>query len=170
MACSFPKTGPGKAGYNPFSFFTAPQFTLGTLNASKSKYNQVQSFPENTDVIVDLAYDNPSAFVAGGFDITDPRYVRVRMQHSFIQMPNNDFKPRRDDPRIGYFGQQVTDQTSISPTPYKDVINRWHLVKKNPNDSLSEPVEPIVFWIENTTPLRVPANHYGSRAEMECRV
>jgi hypothetical protein len=145
------KLDPVKPATQP-GFFAAPQFNLGTLNAAKSKYNQVQSFPENTDVIVDLAYDNPTAFVTGGFDITDPRYVRVRMQHSFLEMPKNNFKPRRDDPRIGYFGQQVTDQTSISPTPYKDVINRWHLVKKNPADSLSEPVEPIVFWIENTTP------------------
>jgi len=112
----------------------------------------VRSFPQNTDVIVDLAYDNPGASVSAGQDITDPRYVRVRLQHSFIEMPKNEFKPRRDDPRIGYFGQQVNDQTSISPTPYKDVINRWNLVKKNPADSLSEPVEQIVFWIENTPP------------------
>lgn len=134
------------------SFFSAPQFALGGLNPTKSKYHEVRSFPQNTDVVVDLAYDNPSALVSGGQDITDPRYVRVRMQHSFIQLPKNGFQPRRDDPRIGYFGQQVTDQTSISPTPYKDIINRWNLVKKTPADSLSEPVEPIVFWIENTTP------------------
>jgi len=132
--------------------FYQPQVVLGGLNAMKSKYAAVRSFPENTDVIVDLAFDNPGASVSGGTDITDPRYVRVRLQHSFIQVPKNNFKPRRDDPRIGYFGQQVTDQTSISPTPYKDIINRWNLVKKHPADSLSEPTEPIVFWIENTTP------------------
>src|SRR5205085_1973117 len=102
--------------------------------------------------IVDLAYDNPSPFVSGGPDITDARYIRVRMQHSFIALPENDFKPRGDDPRIGFFTQQVTDQTSISATPYRDVINRWNLKKKDPNAALSEPVEPIVYWIENTTP------------------
>ncbi|MBD0296108.1 MAG: zinc-dependent metalloprotease [Flavisolibacter sp.] len=135
------------------SFFSMPQFTLGALNPSKSKYNAVRSFPDNTDIIVDLAYDNPSAFVSGGADITDARYVRVRMQHSLIEMPKNDFKPRRDDPRVGYFGQQINDQTSISPTPFRDIINRWNLKKKDPSAALSEPVEPIVFWIENTTPL-----------------
>ncbi|HUQ96034.1 MAG TPA: zinc-dependent metalloprotease, partial [Chitinophagaceae bacterium] len=126
--------------------------TLGNLNPTKTKYAAVQAFPKNTDVVVDLAYDNPAAAPSGGADITDARYVRVRIQHSFIAVPKNDFKPRSDDPRIGYFGQQVTDQTSISPTPYKDIINRWNLVKKNGADSLSEPIEPIVFWIENTTP------------------
>ena len=33
-----------------------------------------------------------------------------------------------------------------------DLINKWRLIKKNPNDSISEPVEPIVYWVENSTP------------------
>ncbi|MCW3117459.1 MAG: Matrixin [Chitinophagaceae bacterium] len=134
------------------SFFTLPTFSLGMLNATKSKYFQVRSFPKNTDILVDMAYDNPSA-VIGGPDITDPRYVRVRVQHSFIEMPNNDFISRRDDARVGYFTQLTTDQTSISPVPYKDKINHWYLKKKDSAAALSEPEEPIVFWIENTTPL-----------------
>ena len=118
-------------------------------------------------MVVDLAYDNPSAFVSGGFDIADPRYIRVRMQHSFIEMPQNDFRPRLDDPRVGYFMQQVTDQTSISPVPYKDMINHWSLVKKDPGAALSEPVEPIVFWVENTTPAGIQADYCRSWFEME---
>ncbi len=35
------------------------------------------------------------------------------------------------------------------------MINRWHLVKKDPSAAISEPVEPIVFWIENTTPVEI---------------
>jgi hypothetical protein len=127
-------------------------FNLGMLNTSKSKYAQLRSFADNTDVVVDLSYDNPNTLANGGADIADPRYVRVRMQHSFIAMPENNFVPRKDDPRIGYFLQEVNDQTSISPTPYKDMINRWHLVKKDPKAAISDPVEPLVYWIENTTP------------------
>lgn len=134
---------------NPFAAFT---FGLGQLNSAKSKYNAIRSFPNNTDVVVDMAYDNPNA-IAGAGDITDPRYVRVRMQHTFIEMPNNGFRPRKDDQRVGYFMEQVTNRTSISPVPYKDMIHRWSLVKKDPGAALSEPVEPIVWWIENTTPV-----------------
>ncbi|MFZ9418771.1 MAG: zinc-dependent metalloprotease, partial [Sediminibacterium sp.] len=123
------------------------------LNTSKSKYAQLRSFQDNTDVVVDLSYDNPNVMANGGADIADPRYVRVRMQHSFIAMPKNNFVPRKDDPRIGYFMEEVNDQTSISPTPYKDMIHRWHLVKKDPSAAISDPVEPLVYWIENTTPL-----------------
>lgn len=128
-------------------------FNLGNFNSAKSKYHTIRSFPNNTDVIVDLAYDNPAPLNGGGTDITDARYVRVRMQHTFLEMPENNFRPRRDDPRIGYFGQTINDQTSIKPTPYKDIINRWFLTKKDPAAVLSEPVEPIVWWVENTTPL-----------------
>lgn len=127
-------------------------FNLGGLNPTKSKYANIRSFPNNTDVVVDLSYDNPSTIANGGPDVTDPRYVRVRMQHSFIEMPKNDFRPRRDDQRVGYFLDQRNNQTSTSPVPYKDMINRWNLVKKDPSAAVSEPVEPIVFWIENTTP------------------
>jgi hypothetical protein len=134
---------------SPMAAFT---FNLGGLNPTKSKYANIRSFPNNTDVVVDLSYDNPNTLASGGPDVTDPRYVRVRMQHSFLEMPKNNFRSRRDDPRVGYFMQERNDQTSISPVPYKDMINRWNLEKKDPGAALSEPVEPIVFWIENTTP------------------
>ncbi|BAV08723.1 protein of unknown function [Filimonas lacunae] len=128
-------------------------FNLGMLNIQKSKYANIRSFPDNTDVVVDLTYDNPNITASSGPDITDGRYVRVRMQHSLIAMPENVFLPRRDDPRVGYFMEEVTDLTSISPVPYKDIIHRWNLQKKDPSAAISEPVEPIVYWIENTTPL-----------------
>jgi Met-zincin/Domain of unknown function (DUF5117) len=127
-------------------------FNLGMLSAAKSKYSKIRSYPNNTDVVVDLAYDNPMPFNGGGKDITDARYVRVKMQHSFLEVPDNDFRPRLDDPRIGYFSQEVDDLTSVSPVNYRDMINRWNLKKKDPAAALSEPVTPITWWIENTTP------------------
>lgn len=155
------KLDPVKPPSIPSFFGPSLSFGLGQMNSSKSKYNTVRSFPNNTDVVVDLAYDNPSAFIGTG-DITDPRYVRVRMQHSFIEMPSNNFKPRKDDQRVGYFMEEVTDRTSIKPVPYKDMIHRWHLEKKDPNAAISEPVEPIVWWIENTTPVEYRQTIYDA--------
>lgn len=128
-------------------------FNLGGYNPTKSKVSNIRSYPNNTDVIVDLAYDNPAPYNGGGKDITDARYVRVKLQHSFLEVPVNDFKPRMDDPRIGYFTQEVDDLTSNEIINYRDVINRWYLKKKDPSAALSEPVEPITFWVENTTPV-----------------
>lgn len=129
-------------------------FNLGSLNSSKSQLVKVRSYPLNTDIIVDLAYDNPMPFNAGGKDIADPRFNRIRVQHSFLELPKDDnFTPRFDDPRVGFFAEEITDQTSLSPTPYRDVIHKWNLVKKDPSAALSEPVTPITWYIENTTPL-----------------
>ncbi|HEX8461275.1 MAG TPA: DUF5117 domain-containing protein, partial [Segetibacter sp.] len=138
----------------PIGMPPGAMFNLGSLNPSKSKYNTIRSFPQNTDIQVDLAYDNPAPYNGGGNDITDARYVRVRMQHTFIQVPDNGYRPRFDDPRVGFFSQQKDDLTSINPVNYRDVINRWNLVKKDPSAAFSEPVEPIVWWIENTTPVQ----------------
>lgn len=157
-----------KPNFGP-SPFAAMMFNLGGLNPAKSKYHTIRSFPNNTDIVVDMAYDNPSTIAQSGPDITDARYVRVRMQHSLIEMPQNDFKGRLDDPRVGYFSENVTNLTSISPTPYKDLIHRWNLKKKDPNAAVSEPVEPLVYWVENTTPLEyrdaiVEAGHKWNEA------
>ena len=130
-------------------------FNLGTLNQAKSNYFKLRSFPMNTDIVVSLAYENPSPNNFGGKNITDARYVQVKMQHSFIEVPETDYKVRYDDPRVGYFIREIDDMTTMHIPNYKDVISRWHLVKKDPQAALSEPVEPIVWWIENTTPVEV---------------
>ncbi|WP_417624537.1 zinc-dependent metalloprotease [Paremcibacter congregatus] len=131
----------------------AGKYGPGKLNSSKSKITDINNYPENSDVIVDYVFDDSKAMPdrdnIGGL----PRNGKLTLQHSFIQMPKNDFKPRLDDPRVGYFFQRATDMISHSATPYRDVIDRWSLVKKNPEAALSEPVEPIVYWIENTTPV-----------------
>jgi hypothetical protein len=131
------------------------QFSLGGLNSSKTKYESLRNYPNNMDVVVEYAYDNASPINGGGPDITDPRYVSIKYQHSFIEVPQNDYQPRYDDPRVGYFSSQVTDMTTTDAIPYRDLIHRWHLKKKDPSAAVSEPVEPIVWWIENTTPLEL---------------
>lgn len=127
-------------------------FSLGNLNSKKSKYLAIKNFPKNTNVSVEYVYDNPSPINYGTDEITDARFVSVKLQHSLIEVPDNNFKPRADDARVGYFIEKVNDQTSTSATPWKDVIHKWNLQKKNPTDKTSEPVEPITWWIENTTP------------------
>jgi len=128
-------------------------FKLGKLNADKSKYRSIKNYPENTNFLIDYVYDNSTPKNYGGPDVTDARYNTITYQHTIIQMPENDYKVRYDDPRVGYFTQRKTDLGSTSATPYKDLVRRWHLVKKDPDAALSEPVEPITWWIENTTPV-----------------
>jgi hypothetical protein len=129
-----------------------PRFTLGNLSKSKTRVLAVRNYPENTDVVVEYVYENPAPVVRGGSEVTDPRNVSLTVQHSLIAMPENDYEPRFDDYRVGYFTTRVTDMVSTSAAPYRDLVQRWNLKKKDPLEAVSEPVEPIVFWIENTTP------------------
>ncbi|MBK9271600.1 MAG: zinc-dependent metalloprotease [Saprospiraceae bacterium] len=138
--------------YIPSTIPASAYLNLGTLNKDKSEYLKIRTFPLNSDVVVNLSYENPNPQYFGGLDITDPRYVNVRMQHSFLELPVNDFQPRVDHPHIGYFNVQTEDMTSTHIVRYRDFINRWHLKKKYPEQAISEPVEPIVWWVENTTP------------------
>jgi hypothetical protein len=128
-------------------------FTLGELNGDKTRIMNLRSYPANTDIEVEYVYNNPAPTVQGKAAVTDSRNVSIRVMHSLIEVPENDYQPRRDDPRIGYFGEQITDLTSTQAAPYRDLISRWNLVKKQPGAAMSEPVEPITWWIENTTPV-----------------
>ncbi|MFT4878120.1 MAG: hypothetical protein ACI80P_000486 [Flavobacteriales bacterium] len=125
---------------------------LGGLSKNKTKIHDVKSYPENTDITVDYVYDNSSPRRGGSAAATDVRYITIRYQHSIIEMPKNEFQTRPDDERIGFFMTQVNDMTTFENAPYRDMIHRWNLVKKDPTAAVSEPVEPITWWIENTTP------------------
>ncbi len=128
-------------------------FQLGDLSEEKSKITHIRNYPLNTDVHVEYVYQNPAPIVRGNDEITDSRYVSIYMQHSFVAMPENNYAPRLTDHRMGFFAQQLTDLTDDSVTPFRDLVERWHLVKKNPSLPTSEPISPIVWWIENTTPI-----------------
>ncbi|MCG8322911.1 MAG: zinc-dependent metalloprotease [Cytophagales bacterium] len=130
-------------------------FTLGTLSRDKTKIGGIRNYPANTDLKIEYVYSKPSVLNGGSRGVTDGRNVTIKVYHSLIQIPENDYEPRFDDPRVGYFTTQVTDMTSTGPTPYKDLVHRWFLKKKDPDATLSEPVVPITWWIENTTPKEI---------------
>jgi len=139
-----------KPSPNPFS--RPGQYSIGNLSQDKSKYTAIKSFPKNSNVLVEYVYESqyPTGSTSGA--VTDGRSVKITFQHTFIEMPENEFEPRFADPRVGYFTTQMDDQVSTSATPYRDLVHRWNLVKKDPEAEISESVEPIVWWIENTTP------------------
>jgi hypothetical protein len=127
-------------------------FNLGGLSRSKTRYEQLKNYPMNTDLVVRYVFENPYPINGGSEEVTDARATNVVVQHSLIEMPADGYKPRFDDPRIGYFSDQVNDMTTTAAVNYRDMIHRWDLRKKDPAAAKSEPVKPIVWWIENTTP------------------
>jgi hypothetical protein len=138
---------PRPPGQSPFSF------GLGRFDKSKSKINEIKNYPENTNIKTEYVYNNPSVLNGGSPAVTDGRNVSIKVFHTFMSMPANDYSPRMDDPRVGYFLTQTNDMTTTKTINYRDMIHRWKLVKKNPDADISEPVTPITWWIENTTPI-----------------
>jgi len=139
--------GPRFPGQSPFSF------SLGRLDSNKSKINEIKNYPENTNIKTEYVYNNPSVLNGGSAAVTDGRNVSIKVFHTFMNMPEDSYEARMDDPRVGYFFTQTNDMTTTGVTNYRDMINRWKLVKKDPNAAVSEPVTPITWWIENTTPV-----------------
>ncbi|MEZ7925448.1 MAG: zinc-dependent metalloprotease [Flavobacteriales bacterium] len=132
-------------------------FQIGKLSKTKTKYHKLKNYPENTDIIVQYAYDNALPKKSGTSAVADSRYVNILVQHSLIEMPDNNFEPRFDDPRVGFFTTKVNDMTTTDVLNYRDLVHRWKLVRKNPELEISEPIEPLVYWIENSTPLELRA-------------
>lgn len=128
-------------------------FSLGRFDKTKSKIEEIKNYPENTNIKTEYVYNNPSVLNGGGSAITDGRHVSIKVFHTFMNMPKDDYKTRMDDARVGYFLTQTNNMTSTDVVNYRDFIHRWKLVKKNEDASISDPVTPITWWIENTTPL-----------------
>ncbi len=126
---------------------------LGNLSKEKSKVRKINNYPENSEIRVEYVYENKNPKRGGSSAVTDVRNISVVYQHSLLAIPENNYSPRRDDSRLGFFMTKVNDMTSFSATPYKDVIHRWNLEKADPNAPISDPVKPITYWIENTTPV-----------------
>ena len=127
-------------------------FKLGDLSKDRTRFIESKTFPDNTLFRVQYVFENLHPAKEGNADVADSRFVTLKVQHTLIALPKNDYEPRFDDPRVGYFSTQVTDLTSQSSAPYRDFIHRWNLKKKNPEAAKSDPVKPIIWWIENTTP------------------
>lgn len=127
-----------------------------TFNEARSAVyiNNTRNFPMNTE------FEAMISFV-GGSDAgrlvrsvsPSTEAITVRMHHSFVQLPDNQYKPRNYDIRSGYFGKSYFDYSSDFTEPIQQmVISRHRLFKKDPNASISEPVNPIVYYLDNGTP------------------
>lgn len=111
------------------------------------------NFPKNSEFEVTLTFTGSGA---GGWlrSVTPtPSSVTVRQHHSFVELPDDDYEPREFDPRSGFFTVDYQDYSApIGGEFYKQYIVRHRLEKKNPEAEISEPVEPIIYYLDNGTP------------------
>jgi hypothetical protein len=129
----------------------------GTYSLDKTRsafyLPRTKNFPKNTEVEVTLTFTGQAT---GGYvrSVTpSSNAITLRQHHSFVQLPDDNYQPRKFDPRAGYFGTSFYDySTPISEPIEKRFINRHRLEKKDPTATVSEAVEPIVYYLDRGTP------------------
>lgn len=85
--------------------------------------------------------------------LPDPRSMFLGFYYSFMPLPAQPMRSRLADDRVGHFVTTSYDfSDDVTPTTARHVINRWRLEKKDPEAALSEPRQPIVYWIDKNVP------------------
>jgi hypothetical protein len=125
------------------------------LDESRSSFYlaRTKNFPQNTEVETQLTFtgDEPGRLVRE--TVPTPQAITVREHHSFVALPDAGYTPRRLDPRVGVMGVEFYDYASAFTEPIeKRWINRHRLQKRDPNAASSEPVKPIIYYVDSGAP------------------
>jgi len=126
-----------------------------SLDRSRSAVNleRTKAFPKNVEFDVMITFKG----VPKGYDIRSvvptSSSITVNQHHSFIELPDNKYSPRKFDPRSGANAMSYLDYaTPVNESIKKRFIYRHRLEKKNPNAAKSEAVEPIIYYLDRGTP------------------
>lgn len=123
-----------------------------SVDSDLSLFTNISAFPRNIEIDHELALTDGKL---GNLTQADPGSLLLKVRHSLCALPSDGYKPREFDQRVGYFYTERKDLFDVDSTDsVTRFINRWRLAKKDPSAEVSDPVEPIVFWIENSTPKR----------------
>jgi hypothetical protein len=144
---------------NEVGDFSARQLVNGSgLDGSRSFVDRAKAFPGSLRVDAVHTYTLAPASIPGfplvpGAAQAPTRSGSVNLAYNLIQLPANPMMPRLMDDRIGYFGRARVDYGSPEHESKQErIISRWRLEKKDPKAALSEPVKPIVWYIDRATP------------------
>ena len=138
------------------------------FDSTRSFIEKTKSFPTNIEVEVSQTYtSSPETTLGGAAPIPTPvpnpfaqgmrpgTNATVVMHYSMVKLPEKPMMPRLFDDRVGYFTVRKTDYgIDEHRSPVRQYITRWRLEKKDPTAELSEPVKPIVYYVDPATPTK----------------
>ncbi len=133
---------------------------IAGIQRNKSWVEKTWAFPENVNVeVTQSGLGAPPAAGGGGGGggfgggAAGPRSQTARVHFSILKLPDVPMMPRWEDERVGYISSSFFDMSRpVHKSESKSFIHRFKLVKKNPNAEISDPVEPIIYWIDPATP------------------
>jgi hypothetical protein len=150
----------------------ADRFTYGVharnyvFDAKNTSFDEVHNTADQTSLVVLAHYANakatlpppptvgppPPVFFPPFDNLPDGRSLFLGYTYNFATLPT-PMPTRRADPRVGYFQTDIWDfSTDTKYTAQTHLANHWRLEKKDPDAALSEPKEPIVYWIDRNVP------------------
>lgn len=131
----------------------------GTYSFDKTRSaiypDQTKNFPFNTEIEATITLTNADGTVGEYVkSVTpSPEAITLRMHHSFVQLPDTGYTPRIFDARSSFINTSFFDySTPVSEPVEKNFIIRHRLIKKDPAAAISEPVKPIIYYLDNGTP------------------
>ena len=133
------------------------------FDPTRSFIERAVSFPENIEVEASHTFTNPptemptiaappNPFLGAGMGTGS---ATVLMHYSMVRLPEKPMMPRLFDERVGYFSVRKQDYGKDEQrAPERTYITRWRLDKKDESAAISDPVKPIVYYIDPATPTK----------------
>ncbi|MGH7700123.1 MAG: zinc-dependent metalloprotease [Gemmatimonadales bacterium] len=122
-----------------------------SFDKERSSFEGVRVFPTNLEADVRLTFRS-NRFL-GIQTLSDYRYIPIGVHYSLVELPETPLRPRYADDRVGYFIAARKDfSRDTAATFFVRYVNRWRLEKKDPAARASEPVKPIVYYLDRTIP------------------
>lgn len=123
------------------------------LNKSAMSMERTKAFPKNVEFEALLTFTGSAKGKNIKSVVPTPSIVSVIQHHSFVELPDNGYQKREFDPRSGAIFMSYMDYASPIQDPMgKRYITRHRLNKIKPNDSISEAIEPIIYYLDPATP------------------
>jgi len=125
------------------------------IDKLRSAFNleRIKAFPKNVEFDVILTFEGKPKDYNIRSVTPDASSLTVGQHHSFVELPDNNYKPRIYDARSGTYPMSYMDYaTPVNESIVKRFIYRHRLEKKNPNANVSEAVEPIIYYLDRGAP------------------
>ena len=145
-----------------FELSARQRLNATALDGTRSYIERISTFPTNVEARSSMTYTRaatpagaggPGPGAAAAAAGMPPGSATVVLHHSMVKLPDNPMMPRLFDERVGYFSVANMDYGRPEHRAQeRRYITKWRLEKKDPNAELSEPIKPIVYYIDRATP------------------
>ena len=114
---------------------------------------RTKAFPKNTEIEALLTFESDAPGREIARHTPDGRSLTLRQHHSLVELPDANYRPRAFDPRVGVNPVTFYDfSRPFNVEPELRWIARWRLQKRNPAAAASEPLKPIVYYLDPAVP------------------